>query len=107
MSRFAAMIALYVSCWLTAAVVTAQAPLPDPASSPVETDEAKRLYADGKVEFAQGRYEQAIALFERAYALSGATGLLFNLAQAHRLAGQDHCPQALALYKSYLAAQPA
>jgi tetratricopeptide (TPR) repeat protein len=71
------------------------------------TNEARRLYAEGKTEYAQGRLEEAIALFERAYALSEAPGLLFNLAQAHRLAGDDHCPQAYALYKSYLAAAPA
>jgi tetratricopeptide (TPR) repeat protein len=69
--------------------------------------QAKRLYTDGKVEFAQGRFDAAIALFEQAYVLSGAPGLLFNMAQAHRLAGEEHCPDALALYKSYLAALPA
>jgi len=71
-----------------------------------EAAEARHLYAEGRGEYAQGRFAQAIVLFERAYALSEAPGLLFNMAQAHRLAGDSHCPQALALYKSYLAALP-
>lgn len=69
--------------------------------------EARRLYAQGKAEYAQGHYAQAIELFERSYALSESSALLFNMAQAHRLAGPAHCSDALALYKSYLAAEPA
>jgi len=69
--------------------------------------EARRLYAEGKAEYAQGHYAQAVELFERSYALSESTALLFNMAQAHRLAGPAHCSDAVALYKSYLAAEPA
>lgn len=68
--------------------------------------DARRLYAEGKAEYAQGHYPEAIALFERSYALSESPALLFNMAQAHRLAGPAHCHDAVALYKSYLAAQP-
>jgi tetratricopeptide (TPR) repeat protein len=68
--------------------------------------EARRLYAQGKAEYAQGHYVEAIQLFERSYALSESTALLFNMAQAHRLAGPAHCADALALYKSYVAAEP-
>src|SRR4051812_21624426 len=68
--------------------------------------EARRLYAEGKTEYAQGHYVEAVQLFERSYALSGSPALLFNMAQAHRLAGSDHCADAVALYKSYLAAEP-
>jgi tetratricopeptide (TPR) repeat protein len=69
--------------------------------------EARRLYALGKVEYVQGRFVEASERFGRAYALSGAPDLLFNMAQAHRLSGAAHCPEALALYRSYLAALPA
>jgi tetratricopeptide (TPR) repeat protein len=82
----------------------------EPAAPPIESaeaSEARRLYAEGKVQYAQGNFVEAIALFERSYALSEAPGLLFNLAQAHRLLGDAHCAEALALYKSYLAALPA
>jgi hypothetical protein len=68
--------------------------------------EARRLYAEGKAEYAQGHYVEAVGLFERSYALSESAALLFNMAQAHRLAGPDHCADAVALYKSYLAAEP-
>src|SRR5262245_61855900 len=68
--------------------------------------EARRLYAEGKAEYAQGHYERAITLFEQSYALSESTALLFNMAQAHRLAGPSHCADARKLYESYLAAQP-
>src|SRR5882672_12511397 len=69
--------------------------------------EARRLYAEGKAEYAQGHYAEAVTLFQRSYALSESPALLFNMAQAHRLAGPDHCADAVALYKSYLAAEPA
>jgi hypothetical protein len=75
------------------------------AASP--SSEARRLYAQGKAEYAQGHYEQAVALFELSYALSESPALLFNMAQAHRLAGPAHCVDAVKLYKSYLAASPA
>ncbi len=68
--------------------------------------EARRLYAEGKAEYAQGHYVEAVGLFERSYALSESSALLFNMAQAHRLAGPAHCADAVALYKSYLAAEP-
>ncbi|HET9956125.1 MAG TPA: hypothetical protein VFQ61_16575 [Polyangiaceae bacterium] len=65
-------------------------------------EEARRLYAEGKAEYAQGHYLQAAELFERAYALSESPALLFNMAQAHRLAGPEHCGIAVRLYRSYL-----
>jgi hypothetical protein len=68
--------------------------------------EARQLYAQGKAEYAQGHYAAAIELFERSYALSESSALLFNMAQAHRLAGPGHCSDAVSLYKSYLAAEP-
>ncbi len=80
------------------------------ASSPVwaaePSAEARRLYAEGKAEYAQGHYAEAVRLFERSYALSESAALLFNMAQAHRLAGPAQCADAVALYKSYLAAEP-
>jgi hypothetical protein len=97
MPRVLCCLALSLSFWLVSARALAQE---DPAI------EAKRLYAQGKAEFAQGRYVQAAELFERSYALSESTALLFNMAQAHRLAGPGHCATAVRLYQSYLAAEP-
>ena len=77
-----------------------------PAQAADASADARRLYAEGKAEYAQGHYERAITLFEQSYALSESTALLFNMAQAHRLAGPSHCADARKLYESYLAAQP-
>lgn len=77
-----------------------------PAAAMEPSAEARRLYAEGKAEYAQGHYEDAVKLFERSYALFASPALLFNMAQARRLAGPEHCGDALALYKSYLAALP-
>lgn len=77
-----------------------------PAQAADPSADARRLYAEGKAEYAQGHYDRAITLFEQSYALSESTALLFNMAQAHRLAGPSHCADARKLYESYLAAQP-
>jgi tetratricopeptide (TPR) repeat protein len=63
---------------------------------------ARALYQEGARLYNTGQYEQALRAFEQAYALSGAKPLLFNIAQAHRLAGPSHCEQALHAYESYL-----
>ena len=46
-----------------------------------------------------------IEAFEEAYVIAPSPGLLFDLAQAHRLAG--HCREAAWLYRRYLATNPA
>jgi hypothetical protein len=107
MLRWSMRLFLLVLCSFAAsAPLHAQAPEEVAAPASDQASEARRLYAAGKVEFAQGHFDAAIGLFERAYALSNAPGLLFNLAQAHRLSGAEHGPQAFALYKSYLSALP-
>jgi tetratricopeptide (TPR) repeat protein len=77
-----------------------------PALAAEPNEEARRLYAEGKAKYAQAQYEEAVQLFEHAYALTESSALLFNMAQAHRLAGPGHCAKALTLYKSYLSAEP-
>lgn len=97
------MLALRIACTLGLITLLSSAT----AGAAPPNVEARRLYAQGKAEYAQGHYAQAIELFERSYALSESSALLFNMAQAHRLAGPAHCSDAVALYKSYLAAEPA
>ena len=107
MSLRAIAVLLMGMVWLSAhGKVCAQPEPPAEAQESAQAAEARRLYAEGKVRYAQGDFVEAIALFERSYALSEAPGLLFNMAQAHRLLGEAHCPEALALYRSYLAALP-
>jgi len=62
------------------------------------------LYAEGQRAFDRGDYAAAIAKWQASYDLSGADGLLFNLAQARRLSGD--CPGALATYRRFVAADP-
>jgi tetratricopeptide (TPR) repeat protein len=75
----------------------------DTDSAPVDP-EARRLFEEGLRYFRIGDYEQAIPRFKAAYLRTPAPGLLYNLAQAHRLNGD--CAQALALYRQYLATGP-
>ena len=75
--------------------VAAAQPAPDP--DPVER--AKSLYVEGKRHYDVGDYAKAIAVWKRAYVLSPAPMLLFNMAQAYRLSGD--CAQALRVYANY------
>ncbi len=63
---------------------------------------ARALYQEGARLYNLGQYEEAVRAFEGAYAISGSKALLFNIAQAHRLAGPAHCERALRAYESYL-----
>ena len=69
-----------------------------------KTKTAKRYVDAGLAAQNSGDYDTAIQLYTKAYELVPHPVLLFNMAQAHRLAG--HIPQALALYARYLAAAP-
>jgi tetratricopeptide (TPR) repeat protein len=64
--------------------------------------DARSLYEEGARLYNLGQYDRAVQSFEQAYAISGAKPLLFNIAQAHRLAGPAHCEAALRAYETYL-----
>ncbi|HEY4243732.1 MAG TPA: hypothetical protein VGM88_28160 [Kofleriaceae bacterium] len=66
--------------------------------------EAKELYAEGKRYYDIADYPHAIESWKKAYMLSSAPMLLFNLGQAYRLSGD--CPNALRMYDSYEHAVP-
>jgi tetratricopeptide (TPR) repeat protein len=63
-------------------------------------DEARALNDKATAAFALGRFPEAAAEFEKAFELKPDPALLYNAAQAHRLAGNKE--RALALYQSYL-----
>jgi tetratricopeptide (TPR) repeat protein len=76
-----------------------------PTSVRAETkEEARRLYERGQAHYDLGEYEQAIALFRKAYELTLAPLLLYNVAQAHRLNGD--CPRALDVYRHFVRLAP-
>lgn len=67
-------------------------------------EKARRLFDQGQTFYSLGEYDRAIASFREAYELSSAPGLLFNLAQAHRLNGE--CRRALELYRHFVRLAP-
>jgi hypothetical protein len=62
--------------------------------------EAKAHWTKGLGAYALGDYPQAAAEYEKAFALHTDPALLYNAAQAHRLAGNKQ--RALLLYQNYL-----
>jgi len=79
------------------------APATGTASAPT-TQDALPLYREGLAHYNLAEYDRAIALFKRAYVISRAPELLYNIAQAYRLAGD--CPLALRFYRSYAREAP-
>ena len=65
--------------------------LPNPPTHKVDKKadaHARKLYKKGDRAYAEGRYEDAVAAFERAYRLSGRSLLLFNLGNAYERLGR-------------------
>src|SRR4051812_12202184 len=63
---------------------------------------AVRLYREASAHYELGEYEQAIPLFRRAYDLTRAPALIFNVAQTYRRVGD--CRHALESYRQFLRA---
>jgi tetratricopeptide (TPR) repeat protein len=61
-------------------------------------EDAKTLFERGRALYALRRFEAAAALYEKAFELRSDPAILYNAAQAHRLAG--HKARALELYES-------
>jgi len=89
---------LLISC-LGVSIAAAQ-----PAPPPAKAKAAKQYVDAGLAAQNTGDYDTAITFYEKAYELVPHPVLLFNMAQAHRLAKRDE--RALELYKKYLAADP-
>ena len=72
---------------LSATVAHAQEP---DASEPTPEvlDEARLRFEQGRAHYAAGRYEEAVASFQRSYDLCGRSGLLFNLASVYERLGE-------------------
>ena len=80
-------------------VLAASAAAQPAADESPELVRAKQMYAEGKRYYDVGDYPRAIETWKRAYVVSSAPMLLFNIAQAYRLSGD--CVQALRVYASY------
>lgn len=69
-----------------------------------QPSEAERLYTAGQKAYDDKRYDEAVAAWERSYALSHVPALLFNLGQAYRLRAQPgDCSKASDAYQRFLA----
>lgn len=75
-----------------------------PARADEPMQEAKEHYERGMAHYELGEFSAAVEEFKAAYARSQAPGLLFNLAQASRLA-KDY-EQSLHFYRTYLRVRP-
>ena len=72
-------------------------------ASPARADDAslaREHYQRGTKFYDIGKYDDAIREFEAAYEAKSDAAIIYNLAQAHRLAG--HSQEALQLYRNYL-----
>ncbi len=85
--------ALFIAMALLAATV-ARADNADPSA------EARAHFDKGNAAYALGDYGQAAQEYEKAFSLKPDPALLYNAAQAHRIAGNK--PRALLLYQNYL-----
>jgi tetratricopeptide (TPR) repeat protein len=92
---------LLVLATSVASAQPAPSPAPPPGSPPADDQvaRARQLYLEGKSHYDVGDYPKAIEIWKRAYVLSNAPMLLFNIAQAHRLSGD--CATALKVYANY------
>jgi tetratricopeptide (TPR) repeat protein len=90
---------------LAIAGVAVQAPVPAASAQPTskkEKEKAAKAYVDaGLAAQERGDHDTAISMYAKAYELVPHPILVFNMAQAHRLAGRT--AQALDYYRRYLA----
>jgi hypothetical protein len=76
------------------------------AQEPPPKEDPEALFKDGLKHYNLAEYEAAAELFKRAYLISGAAELLFNIGQAYRKMGAQGCKRAYESYRSYLRADP-
>jgi len=74
--------------------------LATPARGDENTESARAHYKKGLSAYALGRFKEAAAEYEAAFDLEPDPALLYNAAQAHRIAGDKE--RALLLYENYL-----
>src|SRR5688572_6655498 len=87
------------------AVLVASLLVVAPAQAQTDADAQARAHYDrALVHYNLSEWDEAIREFKKAYELSKAPGLLFNIAQAYRLQGNKR--MVLSSYKSYLRLDP-
>lgn len=86
------------------ALATATAHAGEPRRPEAIPQKARTLAEKGRAFHDAGDYGNAIVAFKEAYVMAPSPGLLFNLAQAYRLAG--NCDDASLMYRRYLYTGP-
>jgi tetratricopeptide (TPR) repeat protein len=93
---------------LTTAAVLAAATSPAYADNALRAEripvKARQLVEKGRAAHDAGDYSAAVAAFKEAYVLAPSPGLLFNIAQAYRLAG--NCDESAWMYRRFLDTDP-
>jgi tetratricopeptide (TPR) repeat protein len=87
------------------AMVAALVPRAARAQDDDRRERARELYDEGAKHYEHHEYELAIDAFKSAYALSGRTNLLFNIAVAYE-EWSGHCDDASDFYRRYLRLKP-
>jgi tetratricopeptide (TPR) repeat protein len=75
-----------------------------PVAGADASDDARAAFEHGQALYALHRFGEAAVQFEKAFELKPQPAILYNAAQAHRLAGNKQ--RALELYESYLRIYP-
>jgi tetratricopeptide (TPR) repeat protein len=70
------------------------------APARADVSDARAHYEKATAAYALGNYSEAAEEYEKAFALKPDSALLYNAAQAHRIAGHKH--RALLLYQNYV-----
>jgi len=93
-----------LSLLLVSGSVAAQAASPKTQPASANDEVARGLFQAGKAAYEAGSYEEAMDLFEKAYARSGRPGFLFNIGQCADRLRQDE--KALRAFRTYLEQVP-
>jgi hypothetical protein len=92
-----------LACFIAFAVLAVASPEVARAAGG-NSEQARAQFDKASASFALGHYAEAAESFEKAFELRPDSALLYNAAQAHRLAGEE--PRALILYQNYLRLYP-
>jgi tetratricopeptide (TPR) repeat protein len=98
-----ALVVVLIALVLVNGTARAQTKAAEPSSA-ADDEVARGLFQAGKAAYENGKYEEALQLFEQAHARSGRPQLLFNIGQTAERLRQDQ--KALEVFRAYLTQVP-
>jgi len=98
-----ALVVVLIALVLVNGTARAQTKAAEPVSA-ADDEVARGLFQAGKAAYENGKYEEALQLFEQAHARSRRPQLLFNIGQAAERLRQDE--KALEIFRAYLTQVP-